>query len=391
MTQIRQTPYFLIREALLRQNIRDVSSALDQEWPNAVVAYSVKTNALPWILRWMRENGVLAEVVSDDEYKLAQLCGFADRDIVFNGPIKGAETFAKAVRGEAYVNIDSERDLLLLKQDPPKTGARIGVRINVPPTLFEEEDADYREDGFRFGFSKENGELLRVVRVLKELFGDARFGLHMHVNSVTRSPGVYGRTARYAARIIREYELEPSFIDVGGGFFGGVPGKPTPLEYIRTIKSELLQAVDPQKTQLIVEPGSAAIGSAIELHTSVVDVKDTAFARIVTTDGSRIHIDPLWRKKGYLYTTDAEKPPIPRQIVCGYTCMDHDRIMSIQDGPELSVGDHIVYHRVGNYTVTFGGPFIKAFPPVYAEDTKGDVLLVRKPMDVNEYYRMETC
>ena len=90
-----------------------------------------------------------------------------------------------------------------------------------------------------------------------------------------------------------------------------------------------------------------------------------------------------------MFTTDAKKPTFERQIICGYTCMDHDRLMVIDNKPELSVGDEIVYHRVGNYTVTFGGPFIKPYPSVYVEKETG-VEMVRKQMTVEEYYRMET-
>ena len=71
MTELYPTPYFLVYEQTLQQNIQDIASALDLMWPHASIAYSVKTNALPWILKWMNENGVLAEVVSDDEYRLA--------------------------------------------------------------------------------------------------------------------------------------------------------------------------------------------------------------------------------------------------------------------------------------------------------------------------------
>ena len=215
-------------------------------------------------------------------------------------------------------------------------------------------------------------------------------GLHVHVNSVTRSPRVYAASAAFAARIIRKYGLTPAYVDMGGGFFGGVPGKTAPEEYISVIRQALVPAVDPARTRLILEPGSAAVGSAVELHTTVLDVKDTLHARIVTTDGSRIHIDPLWLKKGYLFTADADRPPVPRQVVCGYTCMDHDRLMVLENRPELAVGDRIVYHRVGNYTVTFGGPFIRPFPPVYAEDAAGRRTLVRREMTVREYYGMET-
>ncbi len=122
----------------------------------------------------------------------------------------------------------------------------------------------------------------------------------------------------------------------------------------------------------------------------MLDVKDTGFARIVTTDGSRIHIDPVWLKKSYTSVTDAKKLPIARQVICGYTCMDHDRLMVLENQPELSIGDHIIFQRVGNYTVTFGGPFIKPFPPVFAI-VNGNIEIARKKMSISEYYEMETA
>lgn len=76
-----------------------------------------------------------------------------------------------------------------------------------------------------------------------------------------------------------------------------MPDKTTAYKYILTIKNILERYIDINLTTLIVEPGSAIIGSAVDLVTSVVDIKDTVKSRIVTTDGIRIHIDPLLFKK----------------------------------------------------------------------------------------------
>ena len=384
-----KTPYFVIQEKLLSENISGFQEALDTLWPGSILAYSVKTNSLPWILKWMDAHGVYAEVVSDEEYQLALLSGCPADRIVFNGPVKTEEYLKKAFEGGSIINIDSAHELEFIRREKPAVKGILGVRVNVDPFIFEASDVGYQEDGFRFGFGYENGELLKAIEILREVYGDIPIGLHMHVNSITRALGVYKAIARYAVKIVTDYDLTPAYIDIGGGFFGGVPGKTTPMEYIAGIREELEKAIDPAKTALILEPGSAAVGSTVELHTSVIDVKDTAHGRIVTTDGSRIHIDPLWLKKGYMYTTDSKRPSHPRQVVCGYTCMDHDRLMVIEDKPELKAGDHIVYHRVGNYTVTFGGPFIRPFPPVYVQ--AGEQLeLVRRQMTMDEYYRMET-
>ena len=341
-----KTPYFLILENELNANVMAFQNALKELWPNSKLAYSVKTNSLPWLLKYLKEKDALAEVVSDEEYQLAKLCGYADDEIVYNGPIKGEQQFKSAVDGKAFINLDSAKDLEYLTKYKGDTCENIGIRVNVDSSVFSHEDIGYEEDGFRFGFAVENGEFEKALHTIRDIYGVAKIGLHLHCNSITRSLNVYREIARYAANLIRKYNLEVSFVDMGGGYFGGVEGKPTPKDYVTVIKDELSSVINPAETTLIVEPGSAIIGSTVELHTSVLDVKDTIHARIVTTDGSRIHIDPLWAKKRYMFSSNAQDDKKhPKQIICGYTCMDHDRIMVLENEKELQVGDEIIYHR----------------------------------------------
>lgn len=386
-----ETPYFVVSQEILNKNIEDFQLALQCVWPNSHLAYSVKTNSLPWLLKYILQKNILAEVVSDEEYLLAKKCGFSTDKIVFNGPIKGERCFKDAMSFKAYVNIDSENELKYLDGYFGFKDVNLGLRVNVDSNIFSEEDVGYKNDGFRFGFAEENGEFAKALEKIHKIFGDCSIGLHFHCNSNSRSLAVYKAIAQYAAKLIVKYELEPSFIDIGGGFFGGVEGKPTPMEYLRVIADELTQVVDSCKTKLIVEPGSAIIGSAIELVTSVIDVKDTSKARIITTDGSRIHIDPLWKKTKYMYSlqTKYSSHKFNRQIVCGYTCMDHDRIMILEDEKELNVGDQIIYQRVGAYTLTFGGMFIRYLPDVYLnKDNKLEKIRTR--ISIEDYYKIQS-
>ena len=380
-----KTPYFLILEEELNANIMAFQNALKEIWPNSKLAYSVKTNSLPWLLKYLKEKEALAEVVSDEEYQLTRLCGYTDHEIVYNGPIKGEQQFKSAVEGGAFINLDSAKDLEYLAKYKGCSCENIGIRVNVDTSVFSSDDIGYEEDGFRFGFSVENGEFEKALRVVRDIYGVAKIGLHLHCNSITRSLNVYREIARYAANLVRRYDLDLSFIDMGGGYFGGVEGKPTAKDYVTVIKNELSAVINPEKTMLIVEPGSAIIGSTVELHTSVLDVKDMVHARIVTTDGSRIHIDPLWAKKKYMFSSNAqEEKKHSRQIICGYTCMDHDRIMILENEKELQAGDEIIYHRVGAYSMTFGGMFIRYFPEVYVKSSQG-IEKVRSQISVKDY------
>lgn len=257
----------------------------------------------------------------------------------------------------------------------------------MPISIFNKEDIGYLENGFRFGFCEENGEFNKVLETIYNLYGKVNIGLHLHCNSITRSPEVYKAIGRYASYIIEKYNLEPSFIDIGGGYFGGLPDKPTPMDYINIVKKELIRSVDPEKTKLIIEPGSAIIGSAVDLITTVKDTKSNGYCRVITTDGSRIHIDPLWKKNSYTYSVETESINLSsdKQMICGYTCMDHDRIMILNNEKELKTGDKIIYHRVGAYTVTFGGMFINTYPDVYVKTDNG-IKRIRRKITVEDYY-----
>ena len=387
-----QTPYFFIHEDELNNNVLGFNNALKKHWPNSVLSYSVKTNSLPWVLKYMKEHNVYAEVVSDEEYQLALHCGFLASEIVYNGPIKSNGQLIESLKNNSIVNLDSKNDLLVINENKIDNCERIGLRINVDTSFFNVEDIGYEEDGFRFGFSESDNGLEYAIHTIRKVYGDdARFGLHLHCNSVTRSVNVYKAIASYAVYIIKKYHLDPSFIDVGGGFFGGVEGKPTPENYISEIKDVLCNVVDINNTSLIIEPGSAMIGSVVDLHTSVIDVKNVKDCKIVTTDGSRIHIDPLWAKSRYMYSieSDSNESESKKQIICGYTCMDHDRIMILKNEKKINIGDKIIYHRVGAYSMTFGGMFIRYYPDVYVK-ISNSVLKVRSRIDVEEYYRIHT-
>lgn len=384
-----KTPYFLIHQEQLQANIDNFIEGMNAGWKHSVLGYSVKTNSLPWVLSSIKENGGFAEVVSDEEYDLALLSGFLPDEIIFNGPVKGKEKFLFAIEYGSYVNIDSENELRWL-EEYGKPAKNPGIRVNIPPEVFASEDIEYMDQGFRFGFSVENGALQDALTRISRVQEIKTIGIHLHCNSITRSKEVYRSIAKYVVMLVNKYDLEPRYIDIGGGFFGGVPGKTSIQEYFEIISEELRRTPLTRNSTLIAEPGSAIIGSVVDLHTTVLDVKDTNKARIVTTDGCRIHIDPQWFRTRYLYSlrTDSVETFEGKQIVCGYTCMDHDRIMEIENEKKLEVGDEIVYHRVGAYTVTFGGMFIKFLPEVYV-GSKGKVKKIRGAMTVDDYYRLQ--
>ena len=379
-----KTPYYVIHKDELDSNFNMLTEALKKHWNNFIIGYSYKTNALPWIIKHFDSLGCYAETVSEDEYNLAKLIGVKKNRIIYNGPIKTRESFVEALENNCIVNIDSQREIEWL--DLVKKDKRIvGVRINFDVEKKCPGQSQCAEAGGRFGFCYENGEFAKIVSALREKNVKIS-GIHLHTSSKSRGLDIYRAIAEMACLVQKEFNFELDYVDVGGGFFGGLPTKPQFDEYMELMADILADRFDKDKTKLIVEPGMAVVGAPISYVSTVIDVKDTDYNRFVVTDGTRTNIDPLMSKSSYfhIYERCGETAVIPKQVICGYTCMEHDRLFVAEDEPELRIGDRITYQKVGAYTMCLTPLFIKYFPDVYVEE-KGEFKLVRKAWSPNEY------
>lgn len=379
-----KTPYYLIHADYIDENYNKLVSTLKKRWDNFIIGYSYKTNSLPWIISYFNNMGAYAEVVSKDEYDLAKYIGVEKNRVIYNGPIKTKESFIEALLNGCYVNIDSQREIEWLA-DLPGDSYNIGIRVNFDIEERCPGQSQCGDEGGRFGFCYENGELFRALEKIR-LCGKTVKGIHLHTSSKSRGLDIYRAIAEITCEICCKYEISPTFIDIGGGFFGGLQDKPQFDDYINLIADILETTFDKSKVQLILEPGMALIGAPISYVSSVIDVKDTEFNRFVITDGSRTSIDPFMTKTSYFYSTEKrnDSPIKNKQVICGYTCLEHDRLFVAYNEQELQVGDKIIYDKVGAYTMCLTPLFIKYFPDVFVEQ-KGEIYKVREAWNPKEY------
>ena len=386
-----QTPCFIMDEEEFIKSIKGFQNALCSFFTHSVVGYSVKTNSVPYCLYQARQLNTYAEVVSFDEYETARLCGFEQNHIIFNGPMKSEATFLDAVINGALVNIETKRELYWLQSLPQDKSFKVGLRLNINISKVSKEDADGDNDNSRFGFSDETSEFSDAIEAIRNLPNVKLAGLHIHRTAHNRSVHFYENSIQYACDIIHKYGLELDYLDVGGGFFGIFPNKPTYVQYAdafyRILKKNSLDHLC-----IIVEPGNALVASSFSFLSEVIDVKQVEQDLwFITTDGSRNDVDPFFRKTSYLdeefYSKETE--PVKKQIISGCTCLEYDRLFSLIDKPLLSVGDRILYRNVGAYTMCLTPLFIRLFPNIYVKEGN-DYKLIRERWTVNEYLQKST-
>ena len=179
------TPYFVVDRALVDEAYDSLIAALNKYWGNYIIGYSYKTNALPWAINYFKSKGAYAEVVSDDEYNLAKYINNPIDKIVYNGPIKTKETMLEAIRGGAIVNLDSQREIEWLSELDSMGNYSVGIRVNFDIEKLCPNESACKDDGGRFGFCYENGELLKAIEKVKS-YGVRVCGIHLHTSSKTR-------------------------------------------------------------------------------------------------------------------------------------------------------------------------------------------------------------
>lgn len=415
MTERIPTPYFLLDESILQRYFDMLTGALKENWPNYRIGYSFKTNSLPWLVNFYKKQGAYAEVVSRDEYGLAKYLGFQDSEIVYNGPYKDEQSFRDVVLAGGYVNVDSKWELEWLTKlsgeleegeistsfsnhnetnTEEKTEAngkvseiRVGIRVNFNLEQMCPGETTMGETSGRFGFSYENGEFAKALSYVRALPHVKVTGLHLHSSSKSRSVQIFRSIAQMACRLKKEFDLTLSYVDIGGGYCGGMEGRPEYPDYFPAIAEELHREFDPEQTQLVVEPGISLISKGSFFVTSVIDVRDIRDTRYLITDGSRFNIDATMIKSSYLYHTKLRNPSAPvmeRQEITGYTCMECDRLFTMENLPELQTGDQIIYENVGGYTISLNPLFIQYFPAVYVRNGE-QMTEVRKKWTAKEY------
>ena len=220
-----QTPCYIIDEEKLLKDFNMLKDSLEASWNHYRIGYSFKTNSLPWLVTFLKEKGVMAEVVSDDEYALARWLAFKESEIIYNGPVKERTSFERALLAGGIVNLDGRRELDWLEElcdSHPEREFSVGIRVNFNLERLCPGETTMGEEGGRFGFSYENGTFGRVVERLRRRERIHITGLHLHSSSKSRSVAIFEAISSMACRLKREFDLDLSYVDLGGGYCGGL-------------------------------------------------------------------------------------------------------------------------------------------------------------------------
>ena len=362
------SPLFLFDVKEFEDNYFHLLNSFRAIYPKYNIAQSYKTNYTPKICTLVKRYGGLAEVVSDMEYKIAKLVGYADKDIIYNGPVKGP-MMEKCLLDGCVVNVDNLKELGritdLAKNNPAST-LRVGIRLNL----------DIGQ-GFvsRFGVDPENGDLDKVLSEIKKYPNIRIVGLHMHIGH-SRGVQYWAERAKQMVAIADKYlDFIPEFIDIGSGMFGVMDpflveqfggSIPTYEEYADAVATVFRDRYGhlPLNEQpwLYTEPGTTIVSAYMYLLTKVDSIKKIKGKNFACLDSCIFNVSDMCRIKKLpidVYAKeDADREHFESIDLVGYTCLEYDVLFAGYKG-KLGEGDIVLFKNVGGYSLVSKPQFIK--------------------------------
>ncbi len=380
------SPLFLFFPELLQAKFRVLKEVLEERHPNHVVAYSVKTNYLPAVVRRAVDCGAALEIVAGLELELVERLGLISPATIVNGPLKTDDELRRIVRHGCRLNVDTMSELEALERIAAETEhvVRIGLRV-----------ASRRRQGApdRFGFDADG--LLRVAQQVGTSMPHLKIvGLHVHGGTNITDTTFYRQAACLLCRLALQLQdaqlLDLSYLDLGGGFATACPFRdrieshlPSAVEYVDAIVGPIHESFGPRGPTLILEPGRYLVDDAFVLLTTVQRFRDADAHEVIVDAG--VNVLPSARFRSHrIVCVSQEAPAASPYAILGPLCMRSDRLADAVMLPRLRYGDVLAVSHAGAYSISQAWNFIRLLPAVVAVEG-GTYVLARRRQTINDF------
>jgi diaminopimelate decarboxylase len=360
------SPLWLANLDVVRDRSRAFADAWRSAWPDVAIAYSVKANRTPAILRAVGESGIGFQVGSEAEYRLARHVTDVDgRSIVVQGPAKPPALVELAAADGALVIADSLAELRRLASAGVR---RVGLRVCLPgvghgTSHFGVSMAEVPMAPRQAASLGLRIEALAVHLVSagfdQPLTADERLASHLMVRW-PQPPERFATAARMLAGMAGRMGIP--IINVGGGF----PPAPQEALYARAVAGTIGGAGF--EGRVAVEPGRALVADAVDLACTVTAVKRLPDrTRCVILDAGTSLVPGTLFAWPRIEAPGAD-PAAATAVVAGPLCTNVDVLHPAAPIGAVSEGDAIVIRGVGAYQQSQSTQFGDLRPAIVARD-----------------------
>jgi len=359
-------PAYVYSGKRLTENATRVRQAFSRA--PTLIAYAVKANTNPILLRLFYEMGLGFEVSSGSELSIALAGGASPDRVVVNGNARTDDELVQVAESGAYlISIDSEEEAVRLeaaaawleKQGRLTKPVRAALRVNPDVDAHVHPDLATGIAESKFGLPPD-----RVLAwyAHPEWAPHLKWvGIHVHVGSqiMTVEPllDTLGECVDLIERV-RSRGPRLEVLNLGGGFGVNYDGKGE-LALERFADAACLVANN-QRLQLVVEPGRFLVADTCALVGQVLFVKRGKKAFAVTELGMNDLIRPALYDAHHAIVPVREPEPRAERIemdVVGPVCESGDYLAQRRKMPPLEPGDLLAVTGAGAYGYTMASNY----------------------------------
>jgi diaminopimelate decarboxylase len=394
------TPLYLIDEDTLHTKVRDLHSAYSKFVGPVKVAYSIKANFSPAILRVFIKDGITFDLTSIGELRFVKKCKVNPENIIYTSVTEEPEEYREVLQsGIEKIVVSSFNGMTNLAKAASKIGIKPMTMIRVNPEVGVKAEirASYRNG--KFGVPLNGGTIDSATKMVRHLMDNDLLqfeGFHFHLGSQITDFSCYthafDKIDAFMTKIKKEYpNFQVRTLDIGGGtpVFYNEP-VPTPIQMAENHVDRLNQIAETHgKFELMIESGRFLVAESSILVSRIVNTKEYNEHKIVIVDaGYHLLLDAALLKQEYpqevvpLLTNKGERMPTPKNIhLAGRLCDTYDvfPLSKASNLNEADIGRYVTFYNVGAYSIVFNMPFhCQTKPPIVMKTSNGDFKLVRK-------------
>lgn len=400
------TPLYLIDEDTLHAKAKELHKAYSKFKGQVKVAYSIKANFTPAVVKAFMKDGIAFDLTSLGELYFIKQCKVDPENVIYTSVTEELEEYIEVLQsGVRRIVVSSFNGMTNLAKAASKVGRGVipltMIRVNPEVGVKAEVRASYRNS--KFGVPLNGGTIDSAAKMVKHLMRSdlLKFeGFHFHLGSQITDFSCYTHALDKMDAFMTKMKREnPTFqvntFDIGGGtpIFYNDP-VPTPAQMAENHISKLNHLAETHGTfTLMIESGRFLVAESSILVSRIVNTKEYNEHKIVIVDaGYHILLDAALLKQEY---PQEVVPVLPHSVgkttttlatvknthLAGRLCDTYDvfPLSKVSNLSESEIGRYVSFYNVGAYSVVFNMPFhCQTKPPIVMKDSDGKFRLVRK-------------
>ena len=400
------TPYFLIDESTLRKKVAEMEQGFGDYKGVFRVAYSVKANFNPSVIRTFVSEGIMFDLTAPSELVFVQKAGGSAENAVYTSITESAAEYEQVIRmGVKKIVVASHNGLVNLTEAAARAGTTVKAMIRVNPEVHVHAELRGSMGHGKFGLQFNGGDPDSAFYVLKKLLGTPGLefeGFHFHLGSQIDDPSCYAEAIEKleafilgARRQLGDFHVNT--LDIGGGLpvsYGRkVPGPKDLGSKIVGQLNSLVESIGDRFT-LVAESGRFLSAESTVLVTRVVNTKNFGDARYIYVDaGYHVLLDSALLRHEYPVEVVPGGKASPQKVALVGRLCDPLDVFPISSRSKLGgaeVGKLVVFREVGAYSLVMNLPFhSQPRPPVLMRSGQGTYAVARKAKDVDSLFADE--